>query len=274
MRQILLSNGRRSVIYLDDSLKSSFRQDAPLFDQLMALDGECFRQLEGRMTKRVILNGKAYFIKQHRGVGYREIIKNLLQMKWPVVSARNEWQALQKLNELGIPAPRVMAYGELGLNPACRESFVLMEELAPVKSLEDIAKEWKSNPPSLREKLAYIREAARIARIMHASGMNHRDFYICHLLQDLSQPALRLFVIDLHRAQIRTATPERWVIKDLAALYFSSLDAGLSHKDYFRFMKDYRQQPLSDILRHEKSFWQKVKNRGDALYRDHTGQQG
>ncbi len=61
---------------------------------------------------------------------------------------------------------------------------------------------------------------------------------------------------------MRTKTPERWVIKDLAGLYFSSLDAGLTHRDYFRFMKHYRNRRLRDILRHENEFWIKVKNVG------------
>ncbi len=254
-------------MYLDPDLQGCFQGAAPLFDQLMALSGQSYRALEGRATLRVNLRGQDYFIKQHRGVGWREILKNVCQLKWPVVSARNEWQALQKLQALGILAPKVVAYGERGWNPAKRESFVMMEAVAPVVSLEELTAEWKKQPPSYALKRQLMQETARIARTMHENGINHRDFYICHLLLNHD---MQLYVIDLHRAQIRKHVPERWVIKDLAALYFSSLDAGLTKRDYFRFMKDYRKLPLRDILRHEKEFWQKVKNRGDELYRDHA----
>lgn len=254
-------------MYLDPALQSCFQGDASLFDQIMALSGHSYRALEGRATLRVNLRGQDYFIKQHRGVGWREIFKNLLQLRWPVISARNEWMALQKLQTLGILAPKVVGYGERGWNPAKRESFVIMEAVAPVVSLEELTATWKKQPPSFALKRQLIQETARIARTMHENGMNHRDFYICHLLLN---PSLQLYLIDLHRAQIRRRVPQRWVIKDLAALYFSSLDAGLTKRDLFRFMKDYRNLPLRDILRHEKDFWQKVKNRGDELYRDHA----
>ena len=101
---------------------------------------------------------------------------------------------------------------------------------------------------------------------MHVSGMNHRDFYLCHFLMN---KAGELSLIDLHRAGIRAKTPERWVIKDLAGLYFSSKNLGLRQRDYFRFMKAYRQETVREILQREKPFWDKVKSLGEKLYRDH-----
>lgn len=260
------------MLYLDELLKSYFRTDQPLFDQLMALQGECYRNLEGRKTMRVTLGDKAYFIKQHRGVGYSEIFKNLFQLKWPVISARNEWRALQMLQKLGVPVPRVAGYGERGFNPAHRESFILMEALAPVQSLEELCAHWQTAAPGAGFKHRLIQEVARMARTMHQQGINHRDFYICHFLLDQAnkRSTPRLFLIDLHRAAMRATVPERWLIKDLAGLYFSSLDAGLTQRDRFRFMKHYRKQSLRDILRHENEFWMKVKKRGDDLYRDHA----
>lgn len=237
----------------------------------MAIEGECFRNLEGRKTQRIQLGDKYYFIKQHRGVGYKEIFKNLLQLRLPVVSAKNEWLAIKKLKHLGIDVAHVAGYGERGLNPATRESFILMEALAPVQSLETLCANWKQQPPVFTFKQQLIAKTAHIARTLHRHGMNHRDFYICHLLLDeTARQPLKLSLIDLHRAEIRATTPERWVIKDLAGLYFSSMDAGLTTRDLFRFMKDYRKQALRDILRHESEFWIKVKTRGDDLYRDHA----
>lgn len=271
MRQNLLNSGRISVLYLDNELKSCFKSDEPLFDQLMALQGESFRALEGRKTQRVILNGKSYFIKQHRGIGWKEIFKNLMQLRLPVVSAKNEWCAIHELENAGVPVPLIAGYGERGWNPATRQSFILMEELKPVISLEDLCRDWKTKPPRFSYKQQLIAMVADIARRMHACGMNHRDFYICHFLLDLSQPQVKCFLIDLHRAQMRAKVPERWLIKDLAGLYFSSKEAGLTQRDLLRFMKHYRQQSLRDIVRIESNLWMKVKQRGDDLYRDHAG---
>lgn len=255
------------ILYLRDDLKKYFSNSQPLFDQVMALRGQSFRHQEGRLTQRIVLGGDSYFLKQHTGVGYKEIIKNILQLRWPVISAKNEWQAIQKLNELGVSVPVVAGYGLRGLNPARLESFVLMQELKPVISLEELCLTWRHTPPSFVFKCELIKEVARMTRLMHENGMNHRDFYICHFL--LNTESMQLSLIDLHRAQIRCKTPQRWVIKDLAGLYFSSKDIGLKRRDYYRFMKAYRGKSVRDIMRTEGVFWKKVIKRGEKLYRDH-----
>lgn len=247
------------TMYLDPQLRPYFSAEKPLFGQLMDLKGECYRRLEGRATYRVRIGDKYYFIKQHRGVGWREIIKNCLQGRWPVLGAKNEWQALLRLKSLGILTPNVVGFGQRGINPAKLESFVLMEEVAPAVSLEHPI------PLTWHEKQTIIKDVATLARRMHEAGINHRDFYICHFLRKDKE----LFLIDLHRAQIRKKTPKRWLIKDLAGLYFSSQVWDLTKRDYLRFLKLYRQKPLIDIFKHEITLWKKVKARGEQLYRKH-----
>ena len=44
--------------------------------------------------------GSHYFAKIHHGVGWREILKNLLHLKLPVLGAENEWRALNLLPRL------------------------------------------------------------------------------------------------------------------------------------------------------------------------------
>lgn len=235
------------------------------FSRMMSLRGESFRQLEGRLTQRVQIADQSYFIKQHRGIGWMEIFKNLAQLRLPVLGAKNEYLALQKLASLGIPVPAVAAYEQRGLNPARLQSYVLMQELNPVISLEELSKTWRETPPAFNLKQKLVAEVARIARIMHDNGINHRDFYICHfLLQDD-----KLYLIDLHRAQIRRQIPKRWRIKDLSGLYFSSKDSGLTKRDLFRFMKHYSGKSLRETLK-DKHIWQKVRARGERLYSNHT----
>lgn len=236
----------------------------------MALKGEIFRSQKGRVTQRVKLGDKTYFIKQHQGVGWLEIIKNLFFGRLPILGAKNEWQALQKLHKLNVLAPTLMAYGERGYNPATRESFVLMEDVTPAVSLEDLSRDWQASVVNVQLKRKLIRQVAEIARILHDQGINHRDFYICHfLLAENQLTDLSLYLIDLHRAQIRNKTPLRWRLKDLVGLYFSSKDIGLTKHDYFRFMLTYRQKSLREVIESEREFWQKVENRGNRLYRHH-----
>src|SRR5688572_2870138 len=112
-------------VMLKKELRPYFSNEISLFDQLMALSGETVRALEGRSTQKIVLGEKTYFIKQHRGIGWREIFKNLLQGRLPIISAKNEWEALLNLEKLGIPVPKVVAYGMSGMNPATLQSFVM-----------------------------------------------------------------------------------------------------------------------------------------------------
>ncbi len=245
---------------------------APWFDHIMALQGEVYRALENRRTQRIVLNHQAYFLKQHFGVGWKEIIKNVLQWRLPIVSAKSEWQALQRLRQLGVHVPEVVGYGCAGFNPARRQSFLITRALPPHVSLEDFCRTWPQQPPSFRLKQTLIRTVAQIARTLHENGINHRDFYLCHflLLSPIVTDEIKIYLIDLHRAQMRKHTPLRWIIKDLAGLYFSSKDIGLTSRDLLRFMQEYRNKPLGLVLNKEAIFWQKVKKRGDELYQKHA----
>lgn len=244
-----------------DLIEQFAKQKSQLsFDQYMALKGETFRELEGRSTQKITLNNKTYFIKQHHGVGWKEIIKNLLQLRLPVISARNEWQAIQKLNHLGIKTAKIVAYGCRGWNPAKRQSFILMNELRNTISLEELSKQNITIP--LKHTL--IKQVAKIARIMHKNGINHRDFYLCHFLMDRNDHSL--YLLDMHRAQIRKKVPKRWLLKDLAGLYFSSKDTVLTPRDLLRFVKHYCDKPLRQVFQEEQALWQRVKCMGDSLY--------
>lgn len=247
------------------------------FDYIMQLDGESFREVANRRTLRFELGGRRYFLKAHYGVGWNEIFKNLLQLKLPVLGARNEWLAIQRLEQLGVETMTLVGYGERGGNPARKQSFVITEALEQTESLEDFCAAWEQNPPQtaagIRLKRELIRRIARVSRIMHSHGINHRDYYICHFLLDVSvdvlaMPAesLRLSLIDLHRVQLRRRTPERWIVKDIGGLYFSSMRIGLTRRDIYRFMIEYRGKPLRDTLTADARFWSRCRLRAYSLY--------
>jgi len=241
-------------LILSDPFKSLWGgHDA--FAEVERLQGQVYRELEARRTLRTEVDGRGYFVKIHRGIGWGEILKNLLTARAPVLGAAREWTALERLAEAGVPTMRAVAFGERGGNPARQHSFLITEELAPTVSLEDFCLDWPSRPPAPRLKHALIAEVARLTAGMHGAGVNHRDCYLCHFLLHTDRPiepdSLRLSLIDLHRAQTRARTPRRWRDKDLAALYFSALDIGLTRRDKLRFLRGYFRQPLRRILREE-----------------------
>jgi len=243
------------------------------FGAFMSIEGEIFRQVEGRRTLRFELGGRGYFIKTHSGIGWKEVFKELSQGRLPILGAENEYKAIKKLPELGVDTMTLTAYGKRGWNPAQQESFVVTESLDNRESLEDFCRDWPQSPPSIRLKRLLIDKVAEIARSLHENGLNHRDLYICHFLLEveklpefLDAGEVKLALIDLHRMQFRNEVPFRWKVKDVAALHFSSMDIGLTKRDLLRFIKLYSQKPLRQELQENRGFWEKVQVRAERLY--------
>ena len=260
------------MIYLNDDFKKYWAGKNP-FKEIKTLEGKVFREMKNRRTLRFEKSGRSYFIKIHRGVGWREIIKNLLMLKKPVIGARNEYEAVIKLEDLNVDTMKVVAFGETGTNPAKIESFIITEDLCDTISLEDYCKNWENCPPKFAIKKALIEYLANISSILNQNGITHRDYYICHFLLDISNgienvsPAnLKASLIDLHRTQLRKKTPLRWLIKDIGSLLFSAMDIGLTKADKIRFVKNYYNTDLRQLTESDIKFWFDVQKRAKKLY--------
>jgi heptose I phosphotransferase len=58
---------------------------------------DIYRDKEGRKTLRFEYRSRPYFLKWHSGIGWIEVVKNLVQLRLPVVSASNEYEAVVAL---------------------------------------------------------------------------------------------------------------------------------------------------------------------------------
>ncbi len=245
-------------------------QGADPFAKVSELEGEVFRQVKSRKTLRFEFEGKSYFAKIHLGVGWPEIFKNLLTLKKPITSAANEWHGINKLTDVGIDTMTAAGYGLRGLNPATIQSFIITEDLVNTVSLEDYCKSWASAPPKFGFKATLVRKLAEVSRKMHRAGVCHRDYYLCHFhLETTNVELVKVSLIDLHRALIKSKLTNRWVVKDISGLYFSAMDIGLTQRDLYRFMKVYSQMPLRECLNTQDAFWRSVERKAIKLYRKH-----
>jgi len=249
-------------IWLDEPFATRWK-GRDVFAKAAALQGESHRALEQRQTISFVLEDTRYFIKRHVRSTWKEVLKNLVQGRLPVVSAENERVALNRLQALGIQVPRVVAFGKRGYTPSTFESFLITEDVGQHVSLEDYCRHWREQPPDWSAKFRLLEKVARISRVMHNAGICHRDFYLCHFLR-MTDGSLAL--IDLHRALSKEKLGRRWIIKDLGGLYFSSKDIGLSRRDLLRFVRCYTGLPLREALK-QKGFWRSVVARGEKLYR-------
>ncbi len=251
--------------YLNDELLGCL-DAADLYGSTCRLKGKVYRQVAGRKTIRFVWKDRGYFAKTHSGVGWLEIFKNLIQLRLPVLGAANEWHALKRLKSLGIETMEPVAYISQGRNPARIQSSIVTRELENTMSLEEFC---ANEVVSVGLKYKLLSKLASVSRVLHENGVNHRDYYICHFLMDLASLNAAtpvIYLIDLHRAQIRTRTPRRWRVKDVGGLFFSALDLDLTQRDLYRFMKVYSGRSLRETLHHDKAFWQQVVHRARLLY--------
>lgn len=270
------------MIWLEEPFKSAWANQDP-YQKVRQLSEAApgqniYRNKEGRRTFRFEEGGRSYFLKYHQGVGWKEIFKNLLQLRLPVLGARNEYEAAKKLQASTVDTLTPVAYGSRGCNPAAINSFLITDDLINTTSLSDYCRQWPVKRPVYKIKMALIATTAKIARNMHNSGINHRDFYLCHfLLQNDAETKINndqpfsCFLIDLHRCQIRKHVPTRWQVKDLGGLLYSTMDIGLSTRDYFRFVRVYTGKSLRESL--ESSLWRKVLCSATKLYQKDFGKE-
>jgi len=257
------------TLYLREDFARAWQGRDP-FVEVDALQGQIYRNVKGRRTLQFEFEGRAYFVKIHHGIGWGEILKNLLTLRMPIMGAQNEWQAVARLTRLGVGTMTTVGYGSRGWNPARRFSFIITEALQHTISLEEYCARWTQKRPALARKWCLVDSLARISRTLHEHGICHRDYYLCHFLlhdeADFEHGAVpHLSLIDLHRALIDEQLPRRWIIKDIAGLYFSALHVGLNRHDFLRFVKHYSGKPLRAALTQDAAFWNNVHRKAMQL---------
>jgi heptose I phosphotransferase len=211
-------------------------------DDFMRLEGMVVKSaVRERSTQRLDLAGVTVYVKKHFFPGMREILKNLLRLQFPV-GALNEWRALLAFHAHNIPTMTPICAGSKPLFWKIeKESFLLTSDLGEATRLSDFLKANQVIPcrgKLLEKKRGILENLADITRKMHRAGINHRDYYLCHILMDNRE---KLYVIDLHRVNVRNKVGKRWMVKDLAALLFSSLEVPVTHGQRLAFYKRYMQ---------------------------------
>ena len=249
----------KTILQVPDHIKPQLA-DGDVFAHFMRLSGKAFRDVPGRKTMRVAIGGKSYFIKQHIGVGWNEIFKNLTVLKWPILGAMTEVSAIQACEKIGIKTTPLVAYGQRGCNPASMQSFVLTEDLGDIVSLEEMLGDAKSYPMTEKSKQMMLTSVAKVAAKLHAAGLAHRDFYLCHFVlsrQNAQAENFDLHLIDLHRMLQNQPKNGDAVMKDMAGLVFSMQQNGFNADDLTVLKSQYLPQSVE--------FWAQVEARATKL---------
>jgi hypothetical protein len=162
---------------------------------------------------------------------------------WWLGTAGIEWKNARQLADAGIAAADPIAFGQQMAGPWEQRSFILLKQVRGV-SLErwlpeylpavDQETDWQSRRRRL-DKLA------RFVADFHRAGFVHRDLYLSHVFieEEGSHNETRFCLIDLQRVFRPRWRHRRWVVKDLAALHFSTPAARVSVFERLRFLCRY-----------------------------------
>ncbi|HWA99062.1 MAG TPA: lipopolysaccharide kinase InaA family protein [Pirellulales bacterium] len=221
------------------------------FDDVMnATSGTKLRAVATRENWRFDLPAvedrpRGAYLKKHRVPKWSLRLRSWLRLAPRISDGRQEAENIAALERDGIPAMRLIAFGERLTAAGRLDSFVLTEALEGFTQLDHylrrrFAPRSASPGPRDRSLSQLIDRVADVARRFHACGYNHRDLYCCHFFIREAEPdefCVRL--IDLQRVQQRRWFRRRWIVKDLAQLSYSAPIERLGPTQRMAFIKRY-----------------------------------
>jgi heptose I phosphotransferase len=259
------------------------RQFAPLlrrnglttFDALMSFSGGQVAKnvLRERTTTRIDLPDEAgeprsFFLKRHERPPLWEIVKPWLRLQRPLHGARNEWDAILRFHETGIPTMVPAALGE-----SQGRSFLLTAAIEGCHKLTEWMAEHQGalRNGQLQTMRQIIAGVADVARTMHQAGLHHQDFYLTHLMVPVNRTEktrVPIHVLDLGRVRWQRHLSGRWIVKDLGQLNYSA--SRVSSTDRLRFLTAYLGRPVEN---NDRTLIRRVLGKSRAIAR-HTQKNG
>lgn len=179
------------------------------------------------------------FLKRYDNPPKRVQLQNWLSHKKRVSTSDLDWAPANELAGSGINTPSVVAYGCQWSGLFERRSFVITEKIPGGQSMEKKLPDCfltQSPIENVSEKRQFLNKIADFARQFHDTGFRHRDFYLAHIFLT---PDERFYLIDLQRTFKPGLLGERFRIKDIAQLHYSTPGNRVSRCDRLRFYMRY-----------------------------------
>ena len=171
------------------------------------------------------------FLKRYKNIPALKQIDNWLSRQRRISTMDCDRRPAEILSRLGINVPKTVAFGVQWRGVFEKRSFIITEKVPNAESLEN-------KLPSLffRDRIKFIENLAAFVSKFHKTGFRHRDLYLCHIFCD---DAGRFTLIDLNRVFKPMILGEKFLVKDLAQLYYSSPGSVITRADRLRFYLAY-----------------------------------
>lgn len=226
MREFFIEDeSNLSVDCMELTLSEEFQEilkenNLQVLEDFMSLPRDnSFRDVPNRLTVGLDLKSQDKTIRIYLKRHWEDQKKKSTK---PHFEAKSEADNLLLLRKCNIPVPDMVAVG-WGYIDQRSVGFVGINEVPGLQGDHFIEK-YKSqdNWPQIEKDLTT--KLAVLSKGFHGQGFNHRDFYLCHFFVDLDDKSeTHLNLIDLQRVQKRSMFRERWIVKDLSQMCYSSL---------------------------------------------------
>jgi hypothetical protein len=166
------------------------------------------------------------------------------------------------LEAASIPTAPLLAHGNLRDG----RSFVIFDDLAGYTPADKLIERGTPFEP-------LIEPTADLAAKLHNAGLHHRDLYLCHFMTKVSDGVVDLKLIDTARVRkLPSLLSQRWIVKDLAQFWYSTLKLPISEEQRLRWLARYgARRQTSDLASLQRRIERKARSiaRHDTrLHRD------
>jgi hypothetical protein len=147
--------------------------------------------------------------------------------------ADDEVRGHQLLEHEEIPTAKLVGWGHI----ADGRSFVIFEDLVGYQPADKLI---QRRTPFDR----LLRPTADLAAMLHRAGLHHRDLYLCHFMAKVDGEEIHLRLIDAARVRRLPGmlTRRRWIIKDVAQFWYSTLSLPITEEQRDAWLARYAEQ--------------------------------
>jgi hypothetical protein len=184
------------------------------------------------------------------GRAVRLHIKRYFPARGFTTPAEDEVKAFDAMRMEQIPTAPLVGWGKL----IDHRSFIITEDL---EGYRDAEKAVAHGLPFA----SILQSTADVAAKLHQSGLHHRDLYLCHFFVRSTEPNdVRLIDIARVRRLGGFLTRQRWIVKDLAQFWYSTLALPVTDEQRAQWLRRYAEQRgIGETSRLRSAIERKVK---------------
>jgi serine/threonine protein kinase len=205
------------------------------------------------------------FLKRYDRPPISVQLRNWLASRSRVSCGAIGFKSASELQAGGINTPKILFHGEQWGTFFERRSFIITEKIPGAESLERKLPDYFSDTKTVEQsklRRSFISQLAGFVKKFHETGYCHRDLYLSHIFYSDSG---EFYLIDLARAFKPGFRHRRFLIKDIAQVYYSAPARYFSKTDRLRFYIAYTGR--HKLNRKDKAFIRKVINRARRMAR-------